>query len=514
MKTAPHLPGERSKSGNPVAIQYFVLSDLHLGATGSLLTDADETGRRRASAVLQQLALCLRTLALRHSSPRNRPALILNGDILELALSRLEDALAVFRTFVEALFPRGEPDAFARTIIYLPGNHDHHVWELAREEEFTRNLQYRARPARSARSQRSPRSFHTLPALAATGLASSLLEAALPPRLRPGPGLKIEIRYPNLALGSPENRVVLHHGHFTEKIYYQISYLRDLIFPGRRPARTVEDIEAENFAWIDFLWSTLGRSGNAGRDLELLYEKAQDEAEIERVIYRFATNVTAKHHPPSMLDRLKAFFVYLLIRTAERALVGTEVRRTRTPLSRSSWKVLQRYVSGPLRAELDPADAGAIPLTFLFGHTHKPFAETRNLRGAFSPARIINTGGWVIETPTAMPAVGADILVLDSSLRVSAIPVFRDLEDGRATVPSPGRRDSLGVEGDPDWQRLRSLIQTGIVERRARLVERIQSEGSLVARLQLWARRRHWRRRRHQKRREEREEWKSTSPKN
>lgn len=464
-------------------IRYLCLSDLHLGASSSLLTRIDDSGRRRASDILRHFTVCLRILALHHSTGGRRPVLLLNGDILELALARMEDALGVFQEFMELLFPQGEPDAFARTIVYLPGNHDHHIWELAREEEFTRRVASRAKNAQS---------FHTLPATAPSGLASSLLEAALPPWLQGRNPVLIRVRYPNLALGGPERTVIVHHGHFTEKIYYQISYLRDLIFPGRYPAQTVEDIEAENFAWIDFLWSTLGRSGQAGRDLELLYEKAQDEAEIEKLIYRFATNVTARHHPPSILDRLKAFFVYLLIRTAERTLVGTEVRQTKTPLSRSSWKTLLRYVSGPVQAEIKNGGVASEPLTFIFGHTHKPFQESRSIRDMTLPASILNSGGWVIETPSPTPSVGADVIVIDRSLRAHSIPVFRDTDSGTGEA----RTQAPGEFHDPQqhhlWMQLQSMIHEGIARRRARLIQRIQSDGSVIARLELWARRKSW----------------------
>ena len=40
--------------------------------------------------------------------------------------------------------------------------------------------------------------------------------------------------------------------------------LKNLIFPKletRHPK--IWDLESENFAWIDFFWSTLGRSGEA-----------------------------------------------------------------------------------------------------------------------------------------------------------------------------------------------------------------------------------------------------------
>ena len=45
--------------------------------------------------------------------------------------------------------------------------------------------------------------------------------------------LKVRVSYPNLALRADDRTVVIHHGHFTERIYYHISQMRNLIFWGR-----------------------------------------------------------------------------------------------------------------------------------------------------------------------------------------------------------------------------------------------------------------------------------------
>jgi len=72
-----------------------------------------------------------------------------------------------------------------------------------------------------------------------------------------------------LRLPAGDRAVVISHGHFTESIYTLMSQLKDILYPEQRQTR-FNDIavwEQENFAWIDFLWSTLGRSGQVGSDL-------------------------------------------------------------------------------------------------------------------------------------------------------------------------------------------------------------------------------------------------------
>ena len=54
--------------------------------------------------------------------------------------------------------------------------------------------------------------------------------------------------------------MIIHHGHYIESMYLLMSNLNQLMF--NKPLPTdVAEIEEDNFAWIDFFWSSLGRSG-------------------------------------------------------------------------------------------------------------------------------------------------------------------------------------------------------------------------------------------------------------
>jgi hypothetical protein len=83
-------------------IAYICLSDMHLGADNSLLTGLRENdvAPRTASPVLTQLVTCLRALVSRNQGER-KPTLILNGDILELALANDNVAAMAFECFIE-----------------------------------------------------------------------------------------------------------------------------------------------------------------------------------------------------------------------------------------------------------------------------------------------------------------------------------------------------------------------------------------------------------------------------
>jgi metallophosphoesterase superfamily enzyme len=120
-------------------VRYVCLSDTHFGADNSLLTnlqpgtpDADPL---RSSPVLQAFVACLSDVISKNENA-DPPTLILNGDILELALTTDNNAAMAFERFMELVVPKGGKPLFANEVIYLPGNHDHHLWETARETQY------------------------------------------------------------------------------------------------------------------------------------------------------------------------------------------------------------------------------------------------------------------------------------------------------------------------------------------------------------------------------------------
>src|SRR5262249_14816802 len=126
-------------------IRYVCLSDTHFGADNSLLTNVKSGSRDvdpfRPSPVLEKVVSCLSTLISKNASGAPKPTLILNGDILELALMTDNMAAMAFERFMELAFPESGEALFDPEIIYLPGNHDHHLWETAREWQYANYIQ-------------------------------------------------------------------------------------------------------------------------------------------------------------------------------------------------------------------------------------------------------------------------------------------------------------------------------------------------------------------------------------
>ncbi len=121
-------------------IKYVCLSDLHLGQDAGLFTEMNALGGGTNPLVPGEVMLtfcgALRSvLENDRDGAHDRPTIILNGDIVELALTTTNVAAMVFQRFFELIMPDDGKHLFDK-IIYIPGNHDHHLWETARETQY------------------------------------------------------------------------------------------------------------------------------------------------------------------------------------------------------------------------------------------------------------------------------------------------------------------------------------------------------------------------------------------
>lgn len=476
-------------SAEPGDIRYVCLSDLHLGEADSILTPlrpgSREVDTGAAGPTLEQLVVCLEHVLAGNQGDR-RPILILNGDVLELAFGSFSQALNNFARLVRTLLER---ELFER-LVYIPGNHDHHIWEVARETQYASVITDKS--GRNSypplRHVTSPRLTDAVPAY----LLNKVIEQVHPAHGSGGLDHEVLVVYPNLAfVDEAEDRCVLfHHGHYVEPLYHAFSKLRRWLFPDRPRPETIDEIEEENFAWIEFVWSLLGRSGGAGADMRLLFRMLRDESEFEAFTEALARRISAAtdipYIPGKRLERLvlKTLFGWIGPR------ISGERSRRSVVFSPELQRGVQDYLFGPAFLQLE-GDLGRIPadLTFVFGHTHKPFESSLADPDGSLRTRLYNTGGWPIDSQEPSDAMGASILFMNEGLEIAALRVYNDgdpdgevsLEVRCADLDEPGSefrdavrsrlRDSGGAALAPQWARLESLIHDAIARRRRHHLE-------------------------------------------
>ena len=454
-------------------VRYVCLSDLHFGARGSILTGlehADEVDIDDPSPVLVGLLDALGTLIDANES-HEPPTLVLVGDVLEFALMSASVAGMVFDEFVAQAFAPGNR-RFASTIYYLPGNHDHHLWEQLRERREALRIG-RTRPGVPLEPEphASPLGGYDDDATADQLLAMLI-------QRRPGcEDIQVVTAYPNLGLRAEDgNRVaVFHHGHFVEGIYRLVSAVKRVVFPDESPGADVHAWESENHAWIDFFWSTLGQSGAAGADITRIYEMLARPDATDVLIERLGDAVGDRIRAEGgLVHRGGAWVVETLFRQVAHFGADRERNQTSVPLTSAGLSGLWEYLDDPVRRQLEH-EFGDVPdeLVFVFGHTHKPFERIISSAASREPVQVLNTGGWVVDSVADDSVQGAAVVLLDERLEAVSVRCYQEgstdtqVRVRTAGVPGPfaARVTALVDAHEREWDRLNAAAAVLVHER-------------------------------------------------
>ncbi len=470
-------------------IKYVCLSDMHLGEEDSLLTnlktDSTDVDATKSSPVLKELVVCLKHLISQNKNEK-KPTLILNGDILELALSTTNQAAMAFERFIELTMPEGK-ELFDKRIIYVPGNHDHHLWEIARETQYVNYISTEPKKARLKVPWHVTNMFVENSKSAIKGYFLTNLVK------RYFPEVVVEIAYPNFAVLHEEKSrcVIFHHGHFIDPLYQLITILRNMAFEGRDKPSIIWDIEAENFAWIDFFWSALGRSGRAGSDIEQVYEKMQDEDQFRKLLHTMIDNIDRKVDLPG-IDALTARVLKAIAGMIVKKAFQMERKHSENPLSKNAKKGLRAYINGPLKERILGEQEQNMPsdVTFVFGHTHKPFQEDMNFKGYPKWVNVYNTGGWVIENMDPKSIHGGAVLLVDEEMNCASLRLYNEHVNSIDYTVRVEESQHVNEKNNPfykqisklvdpaaePWKKFSSVVANDIIVRRENLRRRIYDE--------------------------------------
>ena len=435
-------------------IRYVCLSDLHLGAENSLLTrlvtaPGSQTYPRadpaKPSEVMVQLVNCLRAVISRNQGAQ-KPTLVLNGDALELALADFNGAIMVFERFMELTMKPGQ-ELFDRTIYYNPGNHDHHVWETARETQYVEKYL----SGTSWGTALDP-PWHTTNMMLGEydPVPCYLLDRVLArsnPQYAKGAQPQFFVVYPNLAIRSSDGQkcVIISHGHYVESIYRLMTTMRSVLFPARREPAVIWDLEAENFAWVDFFWSTLGRSGDCGTDVELIYDKLRSSEQLKKLVSNLAEGIIARHHLPWAERIVEHTVLTSILDLLIRDVARREVTDTGGPLSADARAGLTSFLEQFVLRQIQTDNHNVIPadVTLTFGHTHKPFEEAGTYAGYSSKVQVLNSGGWVVDSVAPNPIHGGAIVLVDDDLNTASIRMYNESPDDSQPPLLPRVSDTL-----------------------------------------------------------------------
>jgi len=350
-------------------------------------------------------------------------------------------------------------ELFDRTIYYNPGNHDHHLWETARETQY---IEKYLSGTKWGDSLKAP--WHTTNMFLGEYdpvpcYPLNRLLARFEPKYPDGTQPEFVVVYPNFGVRSSDKQkcVIFSHGHYIESIYRLMTTFRSMLFPDRTGPELIWDLESENFAWVDFFWSTLGRSGDVGSDVELIYDKLQSDAQLKKLVSNLAEGIAAKYSLPWVPHTVEHMILASLLTFLLGNVANREVKHTDTPLSQDAETGLRDFMEKFLLKQIQTDNAGLVPadVAFIFGHTHKPFEEARQYKGYGGDVKVFNDGGWVVDSMTPAQLQGGAVVLVDDDLNTASVRLYNEA-GSNSQPPSPPRVSE--VIDNPLVQQLKSLI--------------------------------------------------------
>ncbi len=357
-------------------MKFAVISDLHLGQRAdppqiqrSLLSRSRSAADPRAEALIA---------ALRAHAGGETLTLVVVGDFIDLSLAFMHEALDDLVQLVDRV-------EMVERIVWVAGNHDHHVWYLHSEHrQSIEPLSRGVLPAVGGMyipTDRSP-----VPLALLTPLLSNV--GAFSNRTTP---CRVEIAYPVLEIRGVGERFYFTHGHLFGGIFTALSMLvdRKLWFGDERKTAGV------NSPFIEAIWWNLGEMAEGlGADglVESIYTDLQrgDDSQLQPVLQRAVAAIMPDGVVPGIPDSWERGAVARLLKW----LIGRATENARPSQSRARHEPsadTRRGVESWIRdvAKLDPS----IRTHIISGHTH--VADRYDVHSTQFTS--YNMGSWLVE---------------------------------------------------------------------------------------------------------------------
>ena len=384
----------------------IALSDLHLGRDVSYLNSREKNSYQNNREALLDL--------LNSLGPQDE--IILNGDFLELSLGGLDEVYDDVKEFFSLLSETGP----YKKIVYIPGNHDHHFWRTLGEQVYIcGRINKKEKPLTK---QEYPfyfvdRRFSSKN----SDLPCNIILPDLWPEGKQPP--EFVVKYPHhlasvtLAYGK-ERYFLFTHGHFLEAYFKPMN---NIIEPAH-----LEELEAFNSIWLEALCYHLGHAGRLSQNVKIVadaYEKGGEKArkKVKKILNSIYENMAKKaklRWPKTWLLKWGLKSTVKFIPKEERS--GLFKVAINEDLKAEIEKYIQKYIvmryqEGRARELSLPSDKNIpSPLTFVFGHTHRPtkdIDEKIAIQG--ETYYIANTGGWLRIDSEKSVGENAGVLVIN-----------------------------------------------------------------------------------------------------
>jgi len=329
-------------------LKVLTVSDLHLGEDDSLLHDNDFGIIDTTVGKIRELSMADENADVESGID----TLILLGDMVDLSEAQDEKAYRKARFFLEKLMA----DVPIEKLVFVPGNHDHHIWIEVMEGELGR-LGGDCRQVRDLpHSVKNPPEF---------------MEKCMPSANRPP---EVEVCYPHYILKEGDKWFMFDHGHLFSTLFPRLSRIpvirRLLKFSkNTKKVKTLGELEDEICAFMEWIW----------------YPKETSWLDIREKFYDCTRKIALK---VKFKSKWRTTFRED-IRPIYDDCLGEQIR----------WYLLKI-------CKISPVDLYEKDFHLVFGHTHiggRILRVDRKFRMGGPFISVWNTGGWLVPSQVFSP---------------------------------------------------------------------------------------------------------------
>jgi len=143
-------------------------------------------------------------------------------------------------------------------------------------------------------------------------------------------------------------------------------------------------------------------------------------------------------------------------------LGGVAEREKQQPalLSPDAQHGLHLFIETMLLAQIRTENKQNIPvdITFIFGHTHKPFSQEMNFTGYPASMNVYNSGGWVVDTVQPSPIHGAAVILVDETLQPISLRMYNQAVTDIEYTVRVEESTRQGATSSPFHDRISALV--------------------------------------------------------
>jgi len=165
----------------------------------------------------------------------------------------------------------------------------------------------------------------------------------------------------------------------------------------------------------------------------MIYADLTSPQDVDAFVSNLISALLANGKGRSWLHPAESVVLNAIFRREANRVARSERGTPTVTLTAAGQAGLREYLEGPVRNQLRQ-EWGDVPeeITFVYGHTHKPFTDRWTVAGYPSQVRIANTGGWVVDTATPAPVQAGVAVLVNDDLETASLQFYRQ---GTGPVP-------------------------------------------------------------------------------